>query len=121
MNKKILFLSFVIPTYILLDEICLKRFKTAFFRILKKMSLWSVFVYFLSVNCLGGVVASMYGCTSGSPGFESPVGPSLVIESFYLVILNNSLELRSRWYCTPVPRIAHKTVCALALTGRVER
>ncbi|CAH0719721.1 unnamed protein product, partial [Brenthis ino] len=33
-------------------------------------------------NCLRGVVASMYGCTPGGPGFESRVGPSLVIESF---------------------------------------
>ncbi|CAH0724303.1 unnamed protein product, partial [Brenthis ino] len=36
----------------------------------------------LNLNCLGGVVASMYGCTPGGPGFESRVGPSLVIESF---------------------------------------
>ncbi|CAH0730204.1 unnamed protein product, partial [Brenthis ino] len=39
------------------------------------------------INCLGGVAASMYGCTPGGPGFESRVGPSLVIESFCIVSL----------------------------------
>ncbi|CAH0723367.1 unnamed protein product, partial [Brenthis ino] len=35
----------------------------------------------------------MYGCTLGGPGFESRVGPSLVIESFCIVGLSNSPEL----------------------------
>ncbi|CAH0726971.1 unnamed protein product, partial [Brenthis ino] len=35
----------------------------------------------------------MYGCTLGGPGFESRVGPSLVIESFCIVSLSNSPEL----------------------------
>ncbi|CAH0722911.1 unnamed protein product, partial [Brenthis ino] len=49
--------------------------------------------YLNGFNCLGGVVASMYGCTPGGPGFESRVGPSLVIESFCIVSLSNSPEL----------------------------
>ncbi|CAH0719794.1 unnamed protein product, partial [Brenthis ino] len=62
------------------------------------------------VNCLGGVVASMYGCTPGGPGFESHVEPSLVIESFCIVSLSNSPELGS-WRCfTYVPRRACKAV-----------
>ncbi|CAH0713996.1 unnamed protein product, partial [Brenthis ino] len=52
------------------------------------------------INCHGGVVASMYGCTPGGPGFESRVGPSLVIESFCIVSLSNSTELGS-WRCPP--------------------
>ncbi|CAH0725704.1 unnamed protein product, partial [Brenthis ino] len=61
-------------------------------------------------NCLGGVMASMYGCISGGPGFESRVGPSLVIESICIVSLSNSPELGS-WRCfTPVPRRARKAV-----------
>ncbi|CAH0726307.1 unnamed protein product, partial [Brenthis ino] len=49
-------------------------------------------------NCLGGVVASMYGCTPGGPGFESRVGPSLVIESFCVESFSSSPELGS-WRC----------------------
>ncbi|CAH0722083.1 unnamed protein product, partial [Brenthis ino] len=37
----------------------------------------------------------MYGCTPGGPGFESRVGPSLVIESSCIVSLSNSPELGS--------------------------
>ncbi|CAH0720179.1 unnamed protein product, partial [Brenthis ino] len=46
------------------------------------------------IYCLGGVVASMYGCTLGGPGFESRVGPRLVIESFCIVSLSNNPELK---------------------------
>ncbi|CAH0730048.1 unnamed protein product, partial [Brenthis ino] len=46
-------------------------------------------------------MASMYGCTPGGPGFESRVGPSLVIESFCILSLNNSPELESWWCFTP--------------------
>ncbi|CAH0720340.1 unnamed protein product, partial [Brenthis ino] len=61
-------------------------------------------------DCLGGVVVSKYGRTPGGPGFESRVGPSLVIESFCTVSLSNSPELGS-WRCfTPVPRRARKAV-----------
>ncbi|CAH0716636.1 unnamed protein product, partial [Brenthis ino] len=49
-------------------------------------------LFFVLGNCLGGVVASMYGGTPGGPGFESRVGPSLVIESFCIVSLSNSPE-----------------------------
>ncbi|CAH0717602.1 unnamed protein product, partial [Brenthis ino] len=59
-------------------------------------------------NCLGGVVASMYGCTLGGPGFEFRVGPGLVIESFCIVSLSSSPEL-GRWRCfTAVSRRARK-------------
>ncbi|CAH0730648.1 unnamed protein product, partial [Brenthis ino] len=52
----------------------------------------------------------MYSCTLGGPGFESRVGPSLVIEYFSIVSLGNSPELGS-WRCfTPVPRRARKAV-----------
>ncbi|CAH0717997.1 unnamed protein product, partial [Brenthis ino] len=61
-------------------------------------------------NCLGGVVASMYGCTPRGPGFESRVRPSLVIESFCIVSLSNNPELGSRRCFTPVPRRARKPV-----------
>ncbi|CAH0713018.1 unnamed protein product, partial [Brenthis ino] len=48
----------------------------------------------------------MYSCTPGDPGFESQVGPSLVIESSCIVSLSNSPELGS-WRCfTPVPQRA---------------
>ncbi|CAH0718404.1 unnamed protein product, partial [Brenthis ino] len=47
-------------------------------------------IVYTATNCLGGVVDSMYGCTPGGPGFEFRVGPSLVIESFCIVSLNNS-------------------------------
>ncbi|CAH0714823.1 unnamed protein product, partial [Brenthis ino] len=67
------------------------------------------FGYFI-LNCLGGVVASMYGCTLGGPGFESRVGPSLVIESFCIVSLSNSPELGSWRFYTTVPRRARKAV-----------
>ncbi|CAH0723510.1 unnamed protein product, partial [Brenthis ino] len=64
-------------------------------------------------NCLGGVVANMYGCTPGGPRFESRVGPSLVIESFCIVCLSNSPELGS-WRCfTPVPRRARRAVASV--------
>ncbi|CAH0729995.1 unnamed protein product, partial [Brenthis ino] len=47
----------------------------------------------------------MYGCTPGGPGFESRVGPSLVIESFYLVSLSDCPEL-GNWRCfTPEPSL----------------
>ncbi|CAH0725357.1 unnamed protein product, partial [Brenthis ino] len=62
------------------------------------------------LHSLGGVVASMYDYTPGGPGFESRVGPSLVIESFCIVSLSNSPELGS-WRCfTPVPWRARKVV-----------
>ncbi|CAH0727201.1 unnamed protein product, partial [Brenthis ino] len=47
----------------------------------------------LKLQCLGGVAASMYGCTPGGPGFESRVGPSLVIESFCIEVIARSLEV----------------------------
>ncbi|CAH0716310.1 unnamed protein product, partial [Brenthis ino] len=51
----------------------------------------------------------MYGGTPGGPGFESRVGPSLVIDSFCIVSLS-SPELGS-WRCfTPVPQGARKAV-----------
>ncbi|CAH0717026.1 unnamed protein product, partial [Brenthis ino] len=40
----------------------------------------------------------MYGCTPGGAEFESRVGQSLVIQSFYIVSLSNSPELGS-WRC----------------------
>ncbi|CAH0722479.1 unnamed protein product, partial [Brenthis ino] len=57
-----------------------------------------------SISYIAGVVASMYGCTPGGPGFKSRVGPSLEIESFCIVSLSHSPELGS-WRClTLVPR-----------------
>ncbi|CAH0715579.1 unnamed protein product, partial [Brenthis ino] len=51
------------------------------------------------------IVASMYGCTPGGPGFESRFGPSLVIESSCIVSLSNSPELGSGRCFTPVPSV----------------
>ncbi|CAH0727193.1 unnamed protein product, partial [Brenthis ino] len=55
----------------------------------------------VGVYCLGVVVASMYACTPGGPGFESRVGQSLVIESFCILSLNNSPGLESTQVSPP--------------------
>ncbi|CAH0719426.1 unnamed protein product, partial [Brenthis ino] len=77
---------------------------------LGSITLWEIVCYKMvalyRLNCLGGVVASLYGCTPGGPGFKSRVRPSLVIESFCLVSLRNSPELGSWRYFTAVPRRA---------------
>ncbi|CAH0719895.1 unnamed protein product, partial [Brenthis ino] len=58
----------------------------------------------------------MYGCTSGGPGFEPRVGPSLVIESFYIVSLSNSPELGS-WRCLPPCLGEHVKLSVLRLNS----
>lgn len=56
-----------------------------------------------------GLVANMYGCRSGGPGFESRVASSLVIETFCLKSLSNSSELSCRCV-TPVLQRARKAI-----------
>ncbi|CAH0728216.1 unnamed protein product, partial [Brenthis ino] len=64
----------------------------------------------INTKRLGGVMVSTYRCTSGCPGFETRVGPSLVIASFSLVNFSNSSELGSWLSFTLVHRRARKAV-----------
>ncbi|CAH0714788.1 unnamed protein product, partial [Brenthis ino] len=52
--------------------------------------LWNLCTYtpYSNINCLGGVVASMFGCTPGGPGFESRVFP-------YFIKSENNLNIGS--------------------------
>ncbi|CAH0728207.1 unnamed protein product, partial [Brenthis ino] len=58
----------------------------------------------------------MYGCTPGDPGFESRVGPSLVIEYFCIPGVGKLAVFHPR----DSESTKSRRSCALTLTGRVE-